>query len=150
MTAVLHELISGELPPGRYRLAVPRSIRAIRAELAEAGWTTLVVDGAAMGDRAELFNEFAAGCDFPDWFGRNWDAFADCLGDLSWLPPRPAALLWLRSGAVDPDLMHTASGVIDAAITARIDSGQPALAVILPALASSVSGGGGPTLRPTR
>jgi hypothetical protein len=22
----------------------------------------------------------------PDWFGRNWDALADCLTDLSWWP----------------------------------------------------------------
>jgi len=31
-----------------------------------------------------VFEAFAAALAFPDWFGRNWDALEDCLGDLSW------------------------------------------------------------------
>lgn len=27
---------------------------------------------------------FRRGMGFPAWFGHNWDALADCLGDLSW------------------------------------------------------------------
>src|SRR5213593_3970891 len=33
-----------------------------------------------------LFEALAEALDFPDWFGRNWDALEDCLTDLSWRP----------------------------------------------------------------
>lgn len=36
-------------------------------------------------DKASLLQVFAKALSFPDWFGDNWDAFADCLADLDWL-----------------------------------------------------------------
>jgi hypothetical protein len=36
---------------------------------------------------------------FPDWFGGNWDALEDCLGDLSWRkPPHRLVLRNFRKG----------------------------------------------------
>jgi len=32
-----------------------------------------------------LFDEIAAACQFPYYFGENWAAFAECLGDLDWM-----------------------------------------------------------------
>lgn len=40
------------------------------------------LDGRACRTRADLFTEAARALRLPDHFGRNWDAFYDCLRDL--------------------------------------------------------------------
>lgn len=50
------------------------------------GFATVRIDLSKVRDRDGLFERLASALAFPDWFGRNWDALADCLGDLSWLP----------------------------------------------------------------
>ena len=47
----------------------------------------------------DLYDEFAAALQFPEYFGENWDAFDECLADLEWLPA-PAYVL-LISNAVE-------------------------------------------------
>jgi RNAse (barnase) inhibitor barstar len=33
----------------------------------------------------QLFDEFSSVLEFPEYFGRNWDAFDECMTDLHWL-----------------------------------------------------------------
>lgn len=47
----------------------------------------------ACTDKASLFAALARALDFPPDFGRNWDALADSLSDLSWLPAQGYVLL---------------------------------------------------------
>jgi hypothetical protein len=44
------------------------------------------VDGARMVDSDGVFGQFYDALRFPTYFGWNWSAFSDCLGDLAWLP----------------------------------------------------------------
>jgi hypothetical protein len=46
----------------------------------------LVLDLAGVGDRQSFMDRSTADLHLPDWFGRTWDALADCLTDLSWWP----------------------------------------------------------------
>lgn len=44
------------------------------------------VELAGVVDKAGLLDALARGMAFPEWFGANWDALADCLADLGWCP----------------------------------------------------------------
>ncbi len=58
----------------------------IIAAAKNCGFAVFRVDLAEIGDKAGLLAALAREMAFPDWFGQNWDAFADCLADLSWRP----------------------------------------------------------------
>jgi len=59
-----------------------------------------VMDGSVADVRTnlELFAVVAAAMQFPDYFGNNWDALDECLGDMDWLPA-DGYLLVLRDAA---------------------------------------------------
>ena len=42
---------------------------------------------SSIASKAMLLDELYRRLRFPDYFGDNWDALNECLGDLSWFPP---------------------------------------------------------------
>ena len=66
---------------------------------------------------------------FPDWFGYNWDALADCLSDLEWLGDAGGYLLLFQGSAAlhaaAPDEFATLIEVIDEVAAAWHDDGVP-------------------------
>ncbi len=67
---------------GLYR--APLSIDPLRRAAAAAKLAWLAVDLERVSDKAGFLAICAQALDFPDTFGANWDALADCLQDLSW------------------------------------------------------------------
>jgi hypothetical protein len=61
---------------GVYRVSASAPVAAAARESA--------LELVRLDARQDLFDRMAEALDFPDWFGRNWDALEDCLGDLSW------------------------------------------------------------------
>lgn len=51
-----------------------------------SGFVVKEFHGRKCRTKAGLLGEFARVLDFPSYFGKNWDAFEDCLTDLQWLP----------------------------------------------------------------
>lgn len=51
------------------------------------GVTVTVIDGRGIHTKREFLRAWAEAFAFPDYFGMNWDAFADSAPDLSRLPP---------------------------------------------------------------
>ena len=98
---------------------------------------TLDLDGVT--DKAGLMDRCVRALQLPDWFGRNWDALADSLGDHTVWPDAAVerGLLvvvrnWQSYATARPDEWATAVDVFGGAVDAT-----PALSVVL------ALGGGG-------
>ncbi|BCD22139.1 hypothetical protein BC30090_1036 [Bacillus cereus] len=51
------------------------------------------IDGSKCMDMNGLFSEFSKKMNFPDYFGGNWNAFDECINDLSWLTSEQYVIL---------------------------------------------------------
>lgn len=85
-------------------------------------------DLAGCTGKADLLQRLLASLSLPATFGHNWDALADCLRDLSWLPAWGHVLVFEHTDA----LRHAAPadfdillGVLDDAATFATDHDAP-------------------------
>ncbi|GAA3775510.1 barstar family protein [Streptomyces phyllanthi] len=65
--------------------------------LAAGGWAHIELDLAGVTDKPAFMDRCVRALALPGYFGRNWDALADCLGDLSWAPPARGRLVMIRN-----------------------------------------------------
>ena len=85
-------------------------------------------DLARCHDKAELLRRLAVSLSLPDTFGHNWDALADCLRDLGWVPSWGYVLLFShvddfrQSAGADFDILL---GILDDAATCGDDNDMP-------------------------
>jgi len=80
---------------GTYRLnCLPDELRSA---IAQTGFALFEADLAVVQGKGEFLAAMAQAIKAPEWFGHNWDALADALGDLSW-HPAPGYVLLLCGG----------------------------------------------------
>ncbi|MGW4689729.1 barstar family protein [Streptomyces sp. NPDC004244] len=72
--------------PGSHPHSRPHPLDPALAAAEAAGWAVVRLDLDGVRTKARLMDACAEAFRLPEWFGRNWDALADCLRDLSWLP----------------------------------------------------------------
>jgi RNAse (barnase) inhibitor barstar len=90
-------------------------------------------DLAGCRDKHELLRRLAVSLQLPATFGHNWDALADCLRDLGWLPAWGHVLLFehtdeLRQYApADYDILL---GILDDAATFGAEHDRPWFALL--------------------
>ena len=60
------------------------SLEALHESVQRAEFALFEADIATAHGKGEVLAELARAIKAPDWFGHNWDALADALGDLSW------------------------------------------------------------------
>ncbi|MFE6844270.1 barstar family protein [Streptomyces sp. NPDC057686] len=113
----------------------PQPLAPAVAAAEKAGWTTLRVDLAGVRSKAELMRRWGAALAVPAWFGGNWDALADALIDLSWLPRAPGRLVavtsWSSYAGARPGDWETLQEVLEGAVEYWRDAEEGALAVVL-------------------
>jgi RNAse (barnase) inhibitor barstar len=63
---------------------------AVQAEQVETlartrGFACFLLDGRSIRTKEDFLAHVATALRFPDYFGHNWDALADCLKDMAWV-----------------------------------------------------------------
>jgi hypothetical protein len=76
----------------------PQDPAALRARAARSGLAWLDLATAGARSKQAFLACCAAQLGFPDGFGDNWDALADCVRDFSWRNAPGYVILW-RGGA---------------------------------------------------
>lgn len=79
----------------------------------------------------DVFGVLAKSLDFPEWFGRNWDALEDCLSDLSWRQARGYVLLFRDFEALDQDQLGILIDVLASSAEFWAGRGKPFFAVFI-------------------
>jgi hypothetical protein len=62
--------------------------------LSRLGFSIVILEGERITGEGAFFSEVSSVLRFPPHFGKNWDAFADSLGELAYLPERRQAVIW--------------------------------------------------------
>ena len=70
--------------PGFYHIDSETDRPAFVRDCIEWGFDVIEFNGRKAQGEASYFTELAKTFEFPDYFGGNWDAVADCLTDLEW------------------------------------------------------------------
>lgn len=133
MTHSLEAVLTGARPPALYRCSGRIQATTITRLAEQHGWRILLLDGGAIGSKADFLGQSAAALHFPTYFGHNWDSFEECLNDMSWEPQRPALLVFscaARYATAEPDQFAIALDIFAAAAGHRRDGPAP-LAVLL-------------------
>jgi hypothetical protein len=83
------------------------------------GFAVRRVDGRRGRTKGTLLDECARALEFPAHFGRNWDAFEDCLNDLSWLEADGYVIVVTSAHAVlareEPEEYETLISILETA-----------------------------------
>lgn len=146
MTQDLARLLEKGKGSELYRLPGRTSADTIEAAAEAAGWRFLHLDLGKVDSKAEFLRAAGRALKFPEWAGRNWDAFEELVNDLSWLPSAEGYLLLIeRASALadkEPETLRMALDILGDALGARKDGprvvalarGAGSLAAKLPAV----------------
>jgi hypothetical protein len=100
--------------------SAPEALDELRRVAASRGIAWCDLDLANIFAKKTFLERCESALNFPAGFGRNWDALADCLEDLSWQPQRGIVVYWHGGGDFAQrahDDMFTALEIFGAAAT---------------------------------
>ncbi len=106
------------------RLRHVRSVADIRARHPDVR----VVDPAS--DKPALLAAIYRALDAPAYAGANYDALADIVGDLGWLPPGPVRLVWTPASSLPSAVRAEVSEILTEAVAATAGTDRPLVAYL--------------------
>ena len=120
----LLERLRDPVRSGVYRASVRDAIdEALRGSALDAA-TVDLQGGDALRPIAQALH-------FPAWFGGNWDALEDCLGDLSWRPGEGHVLVFQNWHALASDDLGILIDVLRSSAESWSGRGKSFFAVLL-------------------
>lgn len=94
--------------------ATAAEISAVRREIVPPQFAVFDCDGKIIRSDLELFASISSAMSFPGYFGKNWDAFEECISDMSWrnaggylLILENSQMLWSTAALVGGRLVST-------------------------------------------
>ena len=121
-------ILAGRVRPGAYRWHATYDVADVRHSVERAGHPFAYVDGVGVGSAKELHAALARALGFPDWYGANLDALADCLRDV----PEDGVLLLDAWGAVaraEPRVFAIAAELLGDRVTLLLRGDGPDVGV---------------------
>lgn len=115
----LQRALAQTRPPGVYRFDSSASVEFLRDEAERAAWKFYFLDGKKISDKASFLEAIARAMNFPNYFGKNWDALNDSLTDLEGIAPKGYVLLFQspeRFMRTNPNEWEVAHEVFESAI----------------------------------
>lgn len=112
--------MSEALAPGAVQVIdlTPEAADAVVRLARSLGLDAVRIDLDGCAEKGEFLERTAATLGFPSWFGGNWDAFFDCLADLSWRQARGHVLVFENTA----DMRRHAPEALDTAVTILADA----------------------------
>jgi RNAse (barnase) inhibitor barstar len=80
----LSDLLWDRESSGVYLLEAAAPTKELERLAADLNFAFFRLEGSNIEGKDQFLREAAAAFRFPEYFGSNWDAFADCLTDMSW------------------------------------------------------------------
>lgn len=90
----LAALLAGRTESGLYLWHGAFDVEDVQHTVEHAGWRFAYVDGWHGGTKAEFLDAIGEALHFPAYYGRNYDALADCLRDVRAGDSHGIVVLW--------------------------------------------------------
>ena len=92
--------------------------------LSKQGFSISFLEGTAIVDEETFFSAIATSLNFPAYFGKNWDAFADCFGDLAYRPEKRRAIIWKQASVSLRNNLYVFVKAVHELLNASADVGR--------------------------
>lgn len=121
----LDQLLEAGGQSGVYRITGMSATEALAAAR-RRHWQGAHINAATVRGKADFLTAAARGLHLPSYFGKNWDAFEECIRDL---PPAEGYLVWIEDPALfarsRPQEWKTALSILRDAATFWQAQGRP-------------------------